>query len=985
MASAVGYGALSAAGFGPVGAAVGGALGGLLDQMWMSKLFASTRQPLRAMDIAMSHATDGTSATLIFGQYGRVPLHLTWTSRPWVVQSSGVDKRGIQAPDKWFVQAQWMAANNAIGEFDQLIAEGKRVYIKPTTQVDSYTDGTEAEMTIQGTILFPGSPAQTTVWNRIRIVNLQSSGSPVDAGLAAYLGELDEGGQMFLVFNGGTSYGPFTIESSRIVDAQGNAELSLGNNGIINPASAPWSSIFTLGASGPFGTVIASLNDGVVVGMTATPVEFDPKVFPDGAPSLELNVNGAIKSAIMSAALGADEVPKNRNRAYAVTSKFLLSSFGNRMPNMSAIVAGRAGFKQLDEIVDYITQDIAGMPSAEASVADVITDEIDGFQVYSPFEPADSIEKLSAVYGVLYREAAEGHSTNYGRFFMRPNREQVIYSNENGMSFDQFNARRPGEEFDELPIKKSRIDNNDRIRKVEVAFSNINDSWQRGVETEELEHIRLGKEVRLSLDDMVLTRAKARSVAREMLRESWDRTYQIEWTCSWEQAMLQEEDIVKFTDADGYAWTVIVDTIDEDADFFVTITGWAIAPEEIGAGLTSQSSTSDGDPRYDEGLPRPPVAYTPLIGYVVDVPPLADEHVGQPGVYVAASNIDPELAFEGAVVFVKRPSDQSWKAEATIEQAAVIGRATDALATVVSVDAYDTTNTVNVQLDGIGTLSTVTEAEVDDAVNLALLGGEVIGFRDATLEADGSYTLDHLSRGRMATEGEVGTHNDGDVFVLLSSLTWLPLAAEDIGTTIEIKMVPPGATLDQTPTISYAVSLPTCVPVPPAGVSAVDNGDGSLSVSWTYRSPYTVRFRSPAQAPVPAGETVLVEAWNGSISGSPDYSVSVAPAAGTATVTYPANEGLEGPTINVRLKQVSSVFGASSGATASLSASYVPVVDLEDTILGLEAGTDSGGEFLVTAGNQETRWVRAANYGSIDNDFGSVADAASSVYDYGNL
>jgi len=966
---------------GPIGASIGGAVGSLIDQLWMSQLFAKTRQPLRAMDIALSHATDGTSATLIFGRYGRVPLHLTWTSRPWVVQSSGVDKRGIQAPDKWFVQAQWIAANNAIGEFDQLLAEGKRVYIKPTTQVDSYTDGTEAEMVLLGTVNRIGS---TVNWNRLEITNTRSGADPVDPDFAEFIGGLDEGSEVYLVFNGGTSYGPFIVLSSRIVDGQGNAKLVLDNKSIIDQSVSPWDSLFTI-VGLPFIVARATLNNGTTVGITATPVEFDPKVFPDGAPSLELNVNGAIKSAIMSAALGADEVPKNRNRAYAVTSKFLLSSFGNRMPNMSAIVAGRAGFKQLDEIVDYITQDIAGMPLAEASIADVITDEIDGFQVYSPFEPADSIEKLSAVYGVLYREAAEGHSTNYGRFFMRPNREQVIYSNENGMSFEQFNARRPGEEFEELPIKKSRIDNNDRIRKVEVAFSNINDSWQRGVETEELEHIRLGKEVRLSLDDMVLTRAKARSVAREMLRESWDRTYQIEWTCSWEQAMLQEEDIVKFTDADGYAWTVIVDTIDEDADFFVTITGWAIAPEEIGTGLTSQSSTSDGDPRYDEGLPRPPVAYTPLIGYVVDVPPLADEHVGQPGVYVAASNIDPELAFEGAVVFVKRPSDQSWKAEATIEQAAVIGRATDALATVVSVDAYDTTNTVNVQLDGIGTLSTVTEAEVDDAVNLALLGGEVIGFRDATLEADGSYTLDHLSRGRMATEGEAGTHNDGDVFVLLSSLTWLPLAAEDIGTTIEIKMVPPGATLDQTPTISYAVSLPTCVPVPPAGVSAVDNGDGSLSVSWTYRSPYTVRFRNPAQAPVPAGETVFVEAWNGSISGDPDYSVSVAPAAGTATVTYPANEGLEGPTINVRLKQVSSVFGASSGATASLSASYVPVVDLEDTILGLEAGTDSGGEFLVTAGNQETRWVRAANYGSIDNDFGSVADAASSVYDYGNL
>jgi hypothetical protein len=279
----------------------------------------------------------------------------------------------------------------------------------------------------------------------------------------------------------------------------------------------------------------------------------------------------------------------------------------------------------------------------------------------------------------------------------------------------------------------------------------------------------------------------------------------------------------------------------------------------------------------------------------------------------------------------------------------------------------------------------VTEAEVDDALNLALIGTEVVGFRDATLEADGTYTLDHLSRGRMATEDQVSTHAVAEPFVMLSGLTWLPLAAEDIGTTIEVKMVPPGATVDQVPAISYTVSLPTCVPVPPASLSVLDNGDGSLTASWTYRSLYTLRYRNPAQAPVPAGETVQVSAWNGAVSGAADYVVSVPASQASVTVTYPANEGLEGPTINAQVKQISPTFGASPAASASLSASYVPVVDLEDTILSLESGTDSGGEFLVTQGSQETRWVRAANYGSIDNDFGSVADAASSVYDYGNI
>lgn len=970
MASAVG----AAAGFAvggpaaPILAAVGGAAGGLIDQLWMPKLFGSTRQPIRAGDIGITQATDGTASTLIFGQYARVPLHLTWTSRPWVVQQSGTDKRGIQAPDKWFVQAQWMAANNAIGEFDQIIAEGKRIYTKPFTSADSFTTGTEANV-----LTIRRWPSGTNLITRFVINNTQDGlGDPVDQDFAEFIGTLDEGSITQFAISSLSLTFQTKVISSRVVDAAGNAELKL-------ELDIPYD---TGGSTSPWG-ILAGFSSlmvsGVGISLTNSVIEYDPKVFPGGAASVELNLNGAIKSSIMVSALGNDNVPKNRNRAYVVCDEFLLSGFGNRMPNMSAVLGGRTGFLTLNDTIDYTCRNLTGLNTSLVNSTNVPADQLDGMVVYGPFEPGEVVEKLRASHGVLWREGNSGKTAVYGEFIMDSDRTV------NFIDYVGFNARLPSDEFEEVDLKLGRIDNNDRIRKVEVSFSNKFDSWQRGVETEELEHIALGKEVRLNLDDMVMTRAAAKSIARRMLHESWNRTYQIRWTATWEHGIFQEEDILGFSDDAGEVWTVIVDQIDETADFLVEITGWVIAPEQLASSPSSASSTNDNDPRYDEGLPRPPVAYTPLTTYVVDVPPLADEHVGQPGVYVAACNVDPTLAFQGAVVFVKRPSDQSWHAGAVIETAAVVGRTTDALASVAGTASYDTVNTVNVELEGIGELSTVTEAEVDDAINLALIGTEVVGFRDATLESDGTYTLDHLSRGRMATEDQVGTHAVAEPFVLLSGLTWLPLAAEDIGTTIEVKMVPPGATVDQVPAISYTVSLPTCVPVPPANLSVLDNGDGSLTASWTYRSLYTLRYRNPAQAPVPASETVQVSAWNGSVSGAADYVVSVPASQASVTVTYPANEGLEGPTINAQVKQISPTFGASPAASASLSASYVPVVDLEGTILGFEAGTDSGGEFLVTKGNQETRWVRAANYGSIDNDFGSVADATSSVYDYGSL
>jgi hypothetical protein len=456
---------------------------------------------------------------------------------------------------------------------------------------------------------------------------------------------------------------------------------------------------------------------------------------------------------------------------------------------------------------------------------------------------------------------------------------------------------------------------------VEVSFRDLDNTWQRGVETDELQHSKAGKEVRIQLDEMTLTRPEGKSIARESLRESWARSKRVEWVGSYLQWDVQEDDVVSWTDADGREWVVVVDEITETADRFLEFVGYAIPREELGVTLTSESSTTGEDPRYDTGQAKTPVGYSPLFVRVFEVPPISDAHVGVPGVYVAITNTDPSVAFGGGVVFVKKPSDATWRPSLVIETPATMGIATDELATVADTTVYDTAASVNVQTWTLAELASVTEAEVDDARNLALIGPEVVGFRDATLESDGTYTLEHLRRGAMGTEAEVGEHLALEEFTLLdANVGFLPLDREDEGTTIEIKVVPPGASLDDVLTIEHEVQLLTCKPVAPAGVELTAVGN-TLQVDWTYRSARTVRFRGADFVPREAGERIEIRFYNSTLASktTPVETVRVDSDLETYTLETPYDSGLTGTDVSAEVVVITDTFGESAAAGDDLT------------------------------------------------------------------
>lgn len=95
----------------------------------------------------------------------------------------------------------------------------------------------------------------------------------------------------------------------------------------------------------------------------------------------------------------------------------------------------------------------------------------------------------------------------------------------------------------------------------------------------------------------------------------------------------------------------------------------------------------------------------------------------------------------------------------------------------------DTTSTVEVQLS-FGAILPITPAAFQAGGNLALLGSELIQFREAELIDEGTYVLRHLWRGRRGTQWATGTHVVGEPF------TWLDPAVYRLEQPLSERYVP---------------------------------------------------------------------------------------------------------------------------------------------------------------------------------------------------
>lgn len=239
---------------------------------------------------------------------------------------------------------------------------------------------------------------------------------------------------------------------------------------------------------------------------------------------------------------------------------------------------------------------------------------------------------------------------------------------------------------------------------------------------------------------------------------------------------------------------------------------------------------------------NPTLVSVPLIskGFVLDIPLLADDdNNANPLVYVGAGPYSAGT-WPGALLFEDVDGEYSDEfASVDVSRSATWGYSTDVLGSPVSSWLWDRGNSVNIRIQ-FGTLTGCTEADIDadPTLNQCYLGGELINFTTATLEADGTYTLSGFKRGRRGTEWACDGHAPADIFWLLDTSEPIVAGTSDVGTDMSFKAVTNGRTASGAfPIDLQPFTGASLKPYAPCHVEAIkDSGTGDWTLTWVRRT-----------------------------------------------------------------------------------------------------------------------------------------------------
>lgn len=382
----------------------------------------------------------------------------------------------------------------------------------------------------------------------------------------------------------------------------------------------------------------------------------------------------------------------------------------------------------------------------------------------------------------------------------------------------------------------------------------------------------------------------------------------------WRYLALDPTDIVTAVMDDGAEFTFRIAKLNAGADRHLELDGIATDVPLYTQTVGASDPTIPGQIVPDAG---------PTRLFLPDLPLLRDGDdtggtVSQ--VYALAAGFGTE-GWPGAILFESADAI-AYANVATLPSEAAYGIAADALGDVISPWLTDETSSITVRMvTGADRVSSITQLEMLNGANGALIGNEVIQFRAATVNGDESITLSGLLRGRRGTDLQTGGHVTGELFVLLDAATagsfLIPLG--EIGNTRYFKPVTFGAFLEDTPADSRIHHGNDLKPYSVVGQAAALSGS-DIDLGWIRRTRIGGAWRD-GSGTVPLNEET--ESYEVDIYDAGAISVLRTLTASTPAATYLAADiasdfGSTPSTLNAAFYQKSAVVGRGFGAIVAL-------------------------------------------------------------------
>lgn len=397
---------------------------------------------------------------------------------------------------------------------------------------------------------------------------------------------------------------------------------------------------------------------------------------------------------------------------------------------------------------------------------------------------------------------------------------------------------------------------------------------------------------------LVCSASRAKQVAQVQLYRSWVERANYELPIARGYAHLDPGDVFMF---DGQNLRIRECQL---SGGIIKIKATPVSSMAVGSAASADAGT---------GVSRPRATVSDTVLYLMDLPLLRASD-DQPGIYIAATGGG---GWTGAALF--RSSDGvNFSRVISLRLPASAGVAASILGDAPT-DYMDRTNTIRVALIS-GSLSSVSEPDLLNGANVALLGAEIIQYQNAALNTDGSYTLSNLLRGRKGTQTATSDHVLGEDFVLLQSDTiqFLPLNSSDRGNRITYRGISTGQSVDDGANKDITYQLHTLQPLAPVHIHGVRNTSGDLTLSWVRCARKNAEWLDGVDVPLDeAQEMYDVEIMNGSIVAR-TYASHTA-----AGLTYSASEqiadfGSVQPSLSVKIYQLSALYGRGLCARATV-------------------------------------------------------------------
>ena len=459
----------------------------------------------------------------------------------------------------------------------------------------------------------------------------------------------------------------------------------------------------------------------------------------------------------------------------------------------------------------------------------------------------------------------------------------------------------------EHPVRKARAQEADLPAKLYVTSPDPYTDHQPGTQYSERQASHAGEDDHLQLA-VVMTPTESRRLADALLFDLWASRNRRTWSTTRKFARLVPSDPIML---DGERVRILNRSDDGSVIRWEGVTDDADVVVQLSSGV---QGTFPG---------QTVVVNVPTTMLLLDIPLLRDAD-DEPGAYVAAFGVPPH--WRGSVLYTSADDGVTWARMLTVPKpGSAVGAATNILGAWTGGNVFDESNSLNVSLYNGAAESTTRLGMLNGANALAISGPqgwEVLQYRDAVLEDDGTYTLTGLLRGRRGTEYAMAGHAQGDDVVLLSASTIRNLAIDSavIGIERPYRAVSVGDTITSTSEQDETITAERLRPWSPVQLGGGRNGDGDVLLQWRRRTRVGGEWRDSVDASL--GEET--EAYEVDIFTSSARTVVVrtitgltAPSTTYTAVQQTADFGAPQATVYWAAYQMSATVGRGHGANGT--------------------------------------------------------------------